>query len=99
MPNSSSSTKTSNGGKGKASPPVHTVRFGAVKAAVWENQTQHGPMFNVTVSRSYKDENGDWQESSSFGTDDLLTLAKALDQAHSWIHEHRRSGEREKQDE
>lgn len=97
MPNSS--TKTGDGGKGKANPPVHTVRFGAVKAAVWENQTQHGPMFNVTVSRSYKDEGGDWQESTSFGTDDLLTLAKALDQAHSWIFNHRRPRDSEKQDE
>ncbi len=79
------------GGKAKANPPVHTIRFGAVKAAVWENQTQHGPMFNVTVTRSYRDDDGDWQESSSFGESDLLLLAKALDQAHSWIHEHRRS--------
>lgn len=95
---SSTTQQKSNGGKAKASPPVHTVRYGAVKAVVWENQTQHGVMHNVTVSRSYRDESGDWQESSSFGADDLLPLAKALDGAHSWIHEQRQKDrESEKQ--
>jgi len=74
------------GGKPKGKPPVHTVRFGPIKAAIWENQTQHGPMHNVTVTRSYKDDGGNWQESASFGVDDLLPLAKALNDAHSWIH-------------
>jgi len=50
------------------------------------------------VSRSYRDEQGEWQESSSFGGDDLLPLAKALDAAHSWIHENRQKDkESEKQ--
>ena len=93
--NNGNNVKNGNGGKAKASPPVHTVRFGAVKAVVWENRTQHGIMHNVTVARSYKDDHGDWQESSSFGTDDLLCLAKALDAAHSWIHEQRQSRERD----
>ncbi len=85
--------KNGNGGKAKATPPVHSIRFGPLKAAIWENQTQHGPMHNVTVSRSYRDDQGEWQESSSFGEGDLLPLAKALDAAHSWIHEQRRSRE------
>ena len=66
--------------------PVHTVRFGALKAAVWLNETSVGPIHNVTVSRSYKD--GDtWKDSGSFGYDDLLPMAKALNAAHSWINE------------
>lgn len=68
--------------------PVHVERFGAVKAAVWLNQTSVGPIHNVTVTRTYK-EADEWRESGSFGFDDLLTLAKALDRAHSWISEQR----------
>jgi hypothetical protein len=68
--------------------PIHTVRFGALKAAVWLNETSVGPIHNVTVSRSYKD--GDsWKDSGSFGYDDLLPLAKALNAAHSFINEQR----------
>src|SRR5690606_22683302 len=50
--------------------PVHEVRLGRIKAAVWENQTQNGTRHNVTLSRLYKD--GDqWKDSASFGRDDL----------------------------
>ena len=66
------------------SPPVHEVRFGRIKASIWQNRTKVGERFNVTLSRVYK--NGDrWVESSHFGRDDLLALAKAADEAHSWI--------------
>jgi hypothetical protein len=42
-------------------------------------------MYNVTVSRSYRDDNGEWHDSGSFGFDDLMNLAKALYDAHSHI--------------
>lgn len=64
--------------------PVHEVRLGAIKAAVWRNETENGVRFNVTFCRLYKD--GDqWQTTDSFGRDDLLQVAKVADQAHSWI--------------
>ena len=64
--------------------PVHEVRMGRIKAAIWENDTQNGMRHNVTVSRLYKD--GDqWKDSNSFGRDDLPLVLKVVDQAHSWI--------------
>jgi hypothetical protein len=65
--------------------PVHEVRLGRIKAAVWANQTEAGVRHNVTVSRVYRDGDGDWQTSDSFGRDDLPLLAKVVDRAHSWI--------------
>ncbi len=65
--------------------PIHEVRLGCIKAAVWKNETEAGVRYNVTFSRLYKD--GDqWGSTESFGRDDLLLLAKVADQAHSWIH-------------
>ena len=68
--------------------PVHTVRYGNVRAAVWRNVVDLGdnsrPMYGVTLTRSYKDGN-DWKDASSFGLDDLLVLAKAANDAHTWI--------------
>ena len=72
--------------------PVHEVRMGRVRAAVWENETKNGSMHNVTLSRLYKDDNDKWADSTSFGRDDLPLLAKVADQAHSWIFEHGMSG-------
>ena len=66
--------------------PVHEVRLGSIKAAIWENQTENGTRFNVTVSRIYKD--GEmWKSTDSFGRDDLLLLAKVINLAHTWIFE------------
>ena len=65
--------------------PAHEVRLGRVKAAIWGNDSEHGVRYSVSVCRVYKDGQGKWQTSESFGRDDLLTLAKVLDRAHSWI--------------
>ena len=64
--------------------PIHEVRLGYIKAAVWKNETEAGVRYNVTFSRLYKD--GDqWASTESFGRDDLLLVAKVADQTHSWI--------------
>jgi len=64
--------------------PVQRFSFGSVKVAIWANETKKGVMHTVTTSRSYRE--GDvWKNSSSFSGEDLLSLAKLLDQAHSWI--------------
>jgi len=64
--------------------PVHEIRMGRIKAAIWENSTPNGSLFNVTISRLYKD--GDqWKDSTSYGRDDLPLVGKVADLAHSWI--------------
>ena len=67
--------------------PVHDIRLGRIKAAIWENDSENGIRHNVTFSRIYKDGN-DWKDSTSFGRDDLLVLAKVADQANTWIFKH-----------
>ena len=67
--------------------PVHEIRLGRVRAALWENATANGPRHNVTVSRLYKD-GEQWKDSSSFGREDLPLVIKVLDLAHTWIYEH-----------
>jgi hypothetical protein len=67
--------------------PVHEIRFGRIKAAIWENETQNGTMFNVTISRLYKD-GKQWKDSSSFGRDDLPLVAKVAELVWTWIFTH-----------
>lgn len=64
--------------------PVHEIRLGVVRAAIWRNELENGVRFNASFSRIYRD--GDqWKHTESFGRDDLLVLAKVADEAHSWI--------------
>lgn len=66
--------------------PCHEIRMGRIRAAIWENDTQNGTRHNVTLSRLYKD--GDqWKDSTSFGRDDLLVLAKVAEAACDWIYQ------------
>jgi hypothetical protein len=65
-------------------PPVFTVRHRALKAVVWRNETENGPMFNTTLTRSYKD-GETWKESSSFGFDDVLIVAELLRTCYGFI--------------
>ena len=65
--------------------PAHEIRLGRIKATIWGNQNDNGTWYNVTLSRSYKD-GDEWKSSTSFGRDELLTVAKVADLANSWIH-------------
>lgn len=66
--------------------PVHEIRMGRIKAAIWENETQQGKRHNVSLTRIYKDGN-QWKDATSFGRDDLPLVQKVADLAHSWIYQ------------
>ena len=64
--------------------PVHEIRLGHIKAAIWANETDVGTRHSIKVSRLYHD--GDnWATSDTFGRDDLPLLSKVADLAHTWI--------------
>jgi len=65
--------------------PVAKVRVGLISASIWENPTDKGVFHNVTFERRYRDGEGKWQSTHSYGTGDLLELAKCADLAHTKI--------------
>jgi hypothetical protein len=67
------------------SSPAHKLRFGNLQATIWRNVNEKGVWYTVNPDRSYKQGDETWKETDSLGFDDLLTMAKLLDQAHSWI--------------
>jgi hypothetical protein len=64
--------------------PAHKIRNRALAVTIWKNSSDKGAWYSVTPSRSYK-QGDEWKESDKFDFDDLLPLAKLLDEAHSWI--------------
>ena len=66
--------------------PVHEIRLGRIKAAIWANETDNGTRHNVTITRLYKD-GDEWKTSTSFGREELPLVAKVADMAHSFIYQ------------
>ena len=66
--------------------PVHEIRMGRIKAAIWANDTDNGTRHNVTITRLYKD-GDEWKTSTSFGREELPLVAKIADMAHTWIYQ------------
>lgn len=83
MANNQRSQPRSNDAKTK---PVHEVRLGRIKAAIWANETDNGVRHNVTITRLYK-EGEEWRTSTSFGREELPLVAKVADLAHTWIYQ------------
>ena len=66
--------------------PETTIRVGGgVKAAVWKNPTENGARYSVTIARTYKDGNGDLQDTTRFRRSDLLFVAKAAERAFDFL--------------
>ena len=72
-----------------ANRPIHEIRLGPIKAAIWANEvkTRSGgtsTRHSIKLSRLYRD--GDnWASSDTFGRDDLPLVSKVTDLAHTWI--------------
>ena len=64
--------------------PVHRIRHGAVSASIWRQQTDKGPIFNVTFQRAYRD-GDEWKSAESFGRRDLLVVGLIAARAFEWI--------------
>ncbi len=77
-------TKSNGNDKQKANAPVYEVRLGAIKAAIWSNETKNGSRHSVRITRLYKD-GDEWRTSDTFGRDDLPLVEKVADMAHAWI--------------
>jgi len=63
-------------------PPAATLRDGKLKATIWQNESGKGPYFSTTFSRSYRDDEGEYRDTISFSSGDLLRLSELARRAH-----------------
>ena len=65
--------------------PIRIKAARGVHAKLWQNRNEHGEWYNVTISRVYKDDLGEFQDSDSFSRDDLLQVAFVAQRAFDYI--------------
>ena len=64
--------------------PAHEIRINGLKATIWKNDTEKGPRYTTTFTRSYKD-GEEWKTTDNYGREDLLLLAHMAKEAFAWI--------------
>jgi hypothetical protein len=70
--------------------PIQTFREGAVGASIWLRQSLKGPFFELTFSRSYKNERtGASGYSMAFPDRHLIALTRVIERARDWIEQER----------
>ena len=68
--------------------PIATIRVGRIKATIWENTDEQDRTYHATtLTRSYRDKNNQWQETTSFSLEDMPRLRLSADKAFELIHE------------
>ena len=82
--------------------PYATLRDGAIKAVIWKNSGEKGDFYSVDFSRTYKDDQDEYRDSSSFSGTDLLKVNRLSLKAYDVISEARaedRTGNASEEDE
>ncbi|MCC7389417.1 MAG: hypothetical protein IT431_11680 [Phycisphaerales bacterium] len=72
-----------------ANHPVDTLRDGSLKATIWRNEGEKGPHYSVSITRTWRDEQGDYHDSDSFAGSELLRIARLANIAYDEIVIHR----------
>ena len=71
--------------KQKTKKPIRIKAARGVVAKLWRNENQNGEWFNVTITRVYTDDEGEFHDSDNFSRDDLLQVAYAANKAFDFI--------------
>lgn len=65
--------------------PDARISVGLQNASIWKNESGGRAFYNVTFDRRYRNGQGEWKSTDSYGADDLLALAKLADLAHTKV--------------
>ncbi|MEO1324988.1 MAG: hypothetical protein AAFV59_18510 [Pseudomonadota bacterium] len=65
--------------------PIETHKDGRLTAAIWENEGEHGKIYNATLSYSYRDREGNWRDTSSIPGNELLKAARLSEMAYASV--------------
>jgi hypothetical protein len=67
--------------------PVEKIRVGSVQFGIFRNESEKGPYYKANLENAFKDKDGNWKPTSSYGRRELINLAKAALLAESKIGE------------
>jgi hypothetical protein len=82
----------------KPNPPRDVLRDGNLKASIWRNDGEQGPFYAVDLARTYRDDQGELQDSRSFAGGDLLRISELARRCYERLGDLRREDRATEQD-
>lgn len=73
--------------QGKGNKPVETLRDGAIKMAIFENQRENGVSYSIEPGRTYTDVQGNPKEAKSFSGTEVLRASRLMEKAYDRVGE------------
>lgn len=70
-----------------ANTPIDTLRDGQLKATIWKNHGEKGNFYTVTITRTYKDDAGNYHDSDSFSGTQLLQVSHLAGRAYDRVNQ------------
>ncbi|MCP1469476.1 hypothetical protein J3E64_001151 [Sphingobium sp. OAS761] len=70
--------------------PRETLRDGNLKSSIWRNESENGAYYSATLSRTYKDKDGELRDTHSFSGPDLLRVSELARKSYERTQELRR---------
>jgi hypothetical protein len=62
--------------------PAGEYKYGGIKCTIWKNEFEVGKYtYRAQISKSYKDKDGNFKETSQFTLTECLALSKLLEKA------------------
>ena len=69
--------------------PEKSFRHGAISASIFDNEVAMNgrkvTVHKVSIQRAYKDKNGKWQNTNSYGINDIPKLIVAVSKAYDYL--------------
>jgi len=69
--------------------PKKKIRVGCASATIWETERQVDgktlTFLNVTIEKSYKDDQGEWKKTNSLSPNDIPKMILALQEAYKEV--------------
>ena len=79
--------------------PEFVLRDGNLRSATWRSEGEYGPMFNTKLTKIYRDEDGEFRETSTLNANDLLRVAELARETHQEVLGRQRDHSQERRNE
>ena len=80
------------------SKPAHKIRSGVLQVTIWRNHRRQRQLVQRHPQPQLQARRRSWKETDSLNFDDLLTMAKLFDLAHTWIMHQQQADQKAKKD-